>query len=103
MDLPNITEIEGPHTNSTNGSNSHLKEDVPYFDVMHIVQLAIAPIGIVGNLTVIAVFLSHRKLRSKILNRLIINQVRTHRSINIMFKCIYPYFCLRHDFSKWSS
>ena len=91
MDLPNVTETEGPHTNlSTNGTRSQVEN----FDVMHVVQLAIAPVGIIGNFTVIALFLSHRELRSKILNRLIVNQVRIHRSIKIMSTSVCLYFCL---------
>ena len=41
-----------------------------------IAQSAIASVGIVANLTVIAVFLNHKKLRKKIPNIFIINQVR---------------------------
>ena len=44
-------------------------------DVMEIVQLSIAPVGIVANLTVIVVFLNNKKLRHKIRNKLIVNQV----------------------------
>ena len=47
-------------------------------DIMKIVQLSIAPVGIIGNLTVIVVFLNHRKLRRKIPNRFIVNQVKKH-------------------------
>ena len=48
-------------------------------DVMEIIQLSIAPVGIVGNLTVILVFLNNKKLRRKIPNRLIVNQVSINR------------------------
>ena len=44
-------------------------------DIMEIIQLCIAPVGIVGNLTVIVVFLNNKKLRRKIPNKLIVNQV----------------------------
>ena len=44
-------------------------------DVMEIIQLSIAPVGIVANLTVIVVFLNNKKLRRKIPNKLIVNQV----------------------------
>ena len=40
-----------------------------------IIQSAIACVGIVANLTVIVVFLNHKKLRRKIPNIFIINQV----------------------------
>ena len=42
-----------------------------------IVQGSIASLGIVTNLTVIVVFLNHKKLRLKIPNIFIINQERT--------------------------
>ena len=73
MDLSNVTGTEVPYTNE---GTSFLKENVQNVDVMHFIQLAIAPVGIIGNVTVIVVFLNHKKLRSKILNRLIVNQVR---------------------------
>ena len=47
-------------------------------DVMEIIQLSIAPVGIVANLTVIIVFLSNKKLRRKIPNKLIVNQVKLY-------------------------
>ena len=57
-------------------NKSHLEVKVNYFDVMEIVQLSVAPVGIIGNLMVIVVFLNHTKLRRKIPNRFIVNQVR---------------------------
>ena len=82
MDLSDVTETERPLFNvTTNDSTPHLKSNVNVYslDVMDIVQLSIAPVGIIGNLTVIVAFLSHRKLRRKIPNRFIVNQVRnTH-------------------------
>ena len=60
---------------NSSGGESHLEGKVINFDVMEIVQLSIAPVGIIGNLTVIVVFLNHKKLRRKIPNRLIVNQV----------------------------
>ena len=44
-------------------------------EVMEIIQLSIAPIGIVRNLTVIVVFLNNKRLRRKIPNKFIVNQV----------------------------
>ena len=58
-----------------NKTELSLKENINYLDVMEIVQLSIAPVGIIGNLTVIVVFLKGRKLRSKIPKRFIVNQV----------------------------
>ena len=79
MDLYNITETERALADTTvNDSTLLLKSNVNvyYLDLMDIVQLSIAPDGIIGNLTVIIVFLSHKKLRCKIPNRFIVNQVR---------------------------
>ena len=77
MDLLNLNETEGLLMVANSSENkSQLEGYVNYFDVMEIVQLSIAPVGIIGNLTVIVVFLNHRKLRRKIPNRFIINQVR---------------------------
>ena len=44
-------------------------------DVMMILSTTIASVGIIANFTVVVVFLSHRKLRRKIPNIFIINQV----------------------------
>ena len=45
-------------------------------DVMMILSIIIASIGILANLTVIVVFLNHKIFRKKILNMFIISQVR---------------------------
>ena len=58
-----------------------------------IAQSAIASVGIVANLTVIVVFLNHKKLRKKIPNIFIINQVR--KSTN---DCSLSYF---RDWPTW--
>ena len=50
--------------------------DSERFDVMKILQLVIASLGITTNLIVVVVFLNHKKLRCKIANICIINQVR---------------------------
>ena len=74
MDLYDYSGTEGPHTKTnSNKTKPHIMNNL---DVMEIVQLSIAPVGIIGNFTVIVVFLSHRKLRRKIPNRFIVNQVR---------------------------
>ena len=44
---------------------------------MMVLQCIIASVGIIANLTVVAVFLYHKELRRKIPNRFIINQVST--------------------------
>ena len=46
------------------------------FDLMVILQIAIASVGIVANCTVVFAFLNHKQLRKKIPNIFIINQVR---------------------------
>ena len=45
------------------------------FEVMMILQMLIASVGIVANFTVIFAFLNHKQLRRKIPNMFIINQV----------------------------
>ena len=45
-------------------------------DLMAIVHCLIASVGIISNSTVVFVFLNHKKLRGKIPNMFIINQVR---------------------------
>ena len=52
---------------------------------MGIVHSVIASVGIVTNLTVIVVFLNHRKLRRKIPNICIINQVSFYLSRYVVF------------------
>ena len=80
MDLINLVETDIPliEANYTQ-TKLYLETNVNYFDVTEIVQLSIAPVGIIGNLTVIVVFLKDKKLRSKIPNRFIVNQVRIFR------------------------
>ena len=46
------------------------------FDVMTILSTTISILGIIANLTVVIAFLNHHKLRRKIPNMFIINQVR---------------------------
>ena len=50
-------------------------QDGPNIDIMVTLQNIIASLGIVANFTVVMVFLNHRKLRRKIPNMFIINQV----------------------------
>ena len=73
MNLFNVTENNEPLANK---STSHMSIDINYLEVIDVFRLSIAPLGIIGNLTVIIVFLGHRKLRRKIPNRFIVNQVR---------------------------
>ena len=55
-----------------------ISDSATNFDVVEIIHLLIATIGIITNLTVVVVFLNNKKLRRKIPNRLIVNQVRIH-------------------------
>ena len=51
--------------------------------IILVIQSAISSVGSVANLTVIVVFLNHRKLRRKIPNIFIINQVRISNTTSI--------------------
>ena len=55
--------------------SSNSEEESGGEDVMQILQSIIASVGIVANLTVVIVFSNHKKLRRKIPNRFIVNQV----------------------------
>ena len=48
------------------------------FDVMPILQIIIASVGICANFTVVFAFLNHKLLRRKVPNMFIINQVRCY-------------------------
>ena len=54
-------------------SNANAREES-----IRIIQSSVASVGIVANVTVIVVFLNHKKLRRKSPNIFIINQVRTN-------------------------
>ena len=64
---------------SNNSGTGNAREDS-----IRIIQSSVASVGIIANLTVIVVFLNHRKLRRKIPNIFIINQVRklTHLQVD---------------------
>ena len=55
-----------------NNREEHINSSISTMGIVHSV---IASVGIVTNLTVIVVFLNHRKLRRKVPNICIINQV----------------------------
>ena len=57
---------------SNSSSNNNAREES-----VCIIQSSVASVGIIANLTVIVVFLNHKKFRRKIPNIFIINQVRT--------------------------
>ena len=50
-------------------------EKTKRFDVMPILQIVIASLGIAANFTVVFAFLNHKQLRRKVPNMFIINQV----------------------------
>ena len=92
MDTQNVSGTEEPLIKvKWNEGEEYLGGSGNTLDIMEIVQLFIAPVGITGNLTVIFVFLNHRKLRRKIPNRFIVNLVRKFIFIlllrSIWFKC----------------
>ena len=57
-------------TTSLSSSNDNAREET-----IRIIQSTVASVGIVANLTVIVMFLNHKKLRRKVPNIFIINQV----------------------------
>ena len=61
--------------NSTNSSSAKETSTVNHIDVLAILSATIASIGIIANMTVAVAFLNHRKLRKKIPNIFIVNQV----------------------------
>ena len=67
-----LTSVENMTANSTFPDLILLNKSV---DIMMIVRLTMSSVGIIGNFTVIIVFLSHKKYRKKIPNIFIINQV----------------------------
>ena len=67
----NLSEDDSENVSKQNESNDSDSEE----RIILIIQSTIASIGIFANLTVIVVFLNHKKLRRKIPNIFIINQV----------------------------
>ena len=65
-----LTKVQENNVTSSMGNES--SEDV---DIMMVLSIAIASVGIISNLVVVVVFLNHQKLRRKIPNMFIINQV----------------------------
>ena len=73
----NITDIS---ENITLFTDKHISSTESETDVMMILSSTIASLGILSNLTVVIVFMRNKKLRIKIPNIFIINQV----SINVI-------------------
>ena len=74
------TSTSEMHVNMTN-PNIEKTGKRDEFDVMMILQIVIASVGIVANFTVVFTFLNHKQLRKKIPNMFIINQIRYCRYI----------------------
>ena len=71
----------GTHNISNDTDLSIPENDGKSLEYMVICQSIIASVGILANMTVVAVLLNHRKLRCKIPNLFIINQVRINHII----------------------
>ena len=78
--VTNLTQIDNNTFSITSGPNNAVDSRA---QSILIIQNSVAAIGIVTNLTVIIVFLNHKKLRRKIPNIFIINQVRQKYICNI--------------------
>ena len=59
----------------SNGTLSSTEETSGTILTMMVIHSIIASVGIIGNFTVIVVFLNHKKFRKKIPNIFILNQV----------------------------
>ena len=76
--------IEESSLNSTSRNSNNENSRV---ETILIIQSTTASVGIIANLTVIVVFLNHKKLRRKIPNIFIINQV-SHKKLKLFFSMI---------------
>ena len=72
------TISEFSNDNSTFSSSTEISDNVT---VMMILKSLISSVGIIANMTVVVVFINDRKLRVKIPNMCIINQVSIKNSI----------------------
>ena len=90
----NVTQTPSSNitTNTTSTTTSSTSADI---SIMTIVHSIIGSVGIVANLTVILVFLNHKKFRQKIPNIFIIHQVgkflilyNLHNTMIILYKNI---------------
>ena len=69
----NETKVVNDSKNVTKPIDTNISSSV---DVTVVLRLILSSVGIIGNLTVLIIFLNHRKFRKKIPNIFIINQVR---------------------------
>ena len=100
----NISDIK---YNTTGNISSTLLEKDKTQELIFIFQSIISSVGIVANATVVVVFMKHKKLRQKITNIFLINQVSAaftefsekffnHDKERNIFK--YKYSLLFHNF-----
>ena len=73
-----------------NTSTSSMLEERSTVNLMNVLSSVIASVGVIANFTVVSVFVSNAKLRTKIPNIYIINQVRIILNFSIIF-CYLSY------------
>ena len=73
----NISDVEASSTTRNVSSTVHGEVGDKTQELIFIFQSIISSVGIVANATVVVVFMKHKKLRKKITNIFLINQVRT--------------------------
>ena len=83
--IPNETDIVNVTTNMSTQSVEEGRQGT--FDTMRIFTTVISSVGIIANLTVVVVFINHKKLRMKIPNIFIVNQV-SNLNISYLMLCI---------------
>ena len=75
--------------NTTSTTRSSMSEDI---SIMTIVHSIIGSVGIVANLTVVLVFLNHKKFRQKIPNIFIIHQVGKFLVFYILYSIMIIFY-----------
>ena len=86
--------MDQENQNVTNFTNSTVNGDDPEkINAMKIVILVKACVGIITNAVVVIVFLNDRKLRRKIPNICIINQVSTIYNSYTIYSVLPPKMC----------
>ena len=82
-------------SNEARNGTDYPVEESNHVDVMMIIHSTTASVGIIASLTVVVVFLNHKKFRRKIPNVFIINQV------SIFYFALFGSHC-RRLFSRLS-
>ena len=88
-----VTSVIENSNETRNGTDTHVEESND-LDMMMIIHSTTASVGIIANLTVVVVFLNHKKFRRKIPNVFIINQAS-------IFFALFGSYC-RKPFSSLS-